>query len=86
MNIQLDPILPHRKRAFEQLINLYNFNHDFTDYLSNEIPEDVFFYGDADYFMGNGNAHNFFICLDGKIAGYVIIDDGGCRYSQDDAA
>lgn len=86
MNVQLDPITLKGKRAFAQLINLYNFNYDFTNYLNDEIPEDGFFCGDADYFMNDARSHNFFIRVDGKIAGYVIISDGGCRYLEDETA
>ena len=85
MNIQLDPISSKGKRAFAQLINLYNFNYDFTAYLNDDIPENGFFYGDADYYMNNEKTHNFFIRVDGNIAGYVIIADGGCRYLEDEA-
>lgn len=86
MNISLDPITSKGKRAFAQLLNLYNFNYDFTDYLSDDIPEDGFFYGDADYYMNQEKAHNYFIRVDGKIAGYVIIADGGYRYLDDETA
>ena len=86
MNIQLDPITSNGKRAFAQLINLYNFDYDFTNYLNDEIPENGFFYGDADYYMNEVKARNFFIRVDGKIAGYAIIMDGGCCYLEDENA
>ena len=51
MKITLTPITQEGKRAFSQLINLYNFNYDFTNYLNDDIPENGFFYGDADYYL-----------------------------------
>ena len=80
MDIQLTPVTKAGKRAFSQLINLYNFNYDFTNYLNDDIPEDGFFFGDADYYLDNDKVQNFFIRADGKIAGYVIIAEGGDRY------
>ena len=84
MDIQLDRITQSGKRAFSQLINLYNFNYDFTNYLSDDIPEDGFFYGDADYYLSNEKMQNYFIRVDGKIAGYLVIAEEGNRYLQDD--
>ena len=86
MDIQLDRITQSGKRAFSQLINLYNFNYDFTNYLNDDIPEDGFFYGDADYYLSNEKMQSFFIRVDGKIAGYLVIADGGDRYLKDDQA
>lgn len=86
MDIRLDPVTPERKRAFAQLINLYNFNYDFTNYLNDDIPEEGFFWGDADYYMSNEKAQNFFIRVDGKIAGYAVIMTGDCHYLEDAAA
>ena len=83
MDIRLDPITMEGKRAFSQLINLYNFNYDLTNYLNDDIPEDGFYYGDADYYMSASAAHNFFIRADGKIAGYLVIMDGGCKCIDD---
>ena len=79
MDIQLDPITQKGKRAFSQLINLYNFNYDFTNYLDDEIPEEGFYYADADYYMTEPSARSFFIRADGRIAGYVVIMTGGCK-------
>ena len=86
MKITLTPITQEGKRAFSQLINLYNFNYDFTNYLNDDIPENGFFYGDADYYLSNEKMQNFFVRVDGKIAGYVIIAEGGDRYLKDDQA
>ena len=63
MDIQLDRITQSGKRAFSQLINLYNFNYDFTNYLNDDIPEDGFFYGDADYYLSKReDAKLFYSC------------------------
>ena len=83
MNIQIERVTLERKRAFTQLINLYQFNHDFTEYINDDIPENGHFYGDSDYYLTNDKAHNFFIRVDGKLAGFVIIVDGGCLYLDD---
>ena len=86
MNITLTPITQEGKRAFSQLINLYNFNYDFSNYLNDNIPENGFFFGDADYYMNNEKMQNFFIRVDGRIAGYVIVAKGGDKYLDDPLA
>lgn len=57
-----------------------------TNYLNDDIPEYGFFTDAADYYMENEKEHSFFVRVDGKIAGYVVIVDGGYRCLEDENA
>lgn len=74
MNIQVKPILLEQKSVVAQLLNLLNY--DYTEYVDNDISEDGYFHDDdTDYLLTNDSPHSFFIRVDGKLAGFVIIDD-----------
>jgi len=82
MNIQVEPILLEQKSVFAQLLNLANY--DYTEYTNNDISEDGYFHDDdTDYFLKTDNLHSFFIHVERKLAGFVIIDD--CKIDDKNA-
>ena len=87
MNIQIEPILPEQKSAFIQLLNLYEY--DFTEYTNNYINEDGYFHYTghyADKLWSNNNLRPFFIRVDGNLAGFMIVKNGGYKYLEDNNA
>ena len=84
MNIQIEPILIEQKSVFIQLINLYNY--DFTEFTNEDINEHGYFdythYYTKDLWTDKSR-HPFFIRVDGKLAGFVIVKDGGYQYLDD---
>ena len=84
MNIQIKPILPEQKSVFIQLMNLYDY--DFTEFTDNDISENGYFYYThyyADKLWTDNIRHPFFILVDEKLAGFVIVKDGGYQYLDD---
>ena len=90
MNIQVEPIIFEQKSVFIQLLNLYSY--DFTEFTNNDINEHGYFYNPyLDHLWTNdlftkSNLHPFFIRVDEKLAGFVIVKDGGYLYLNDENA
>ena len=82
VEIRIEPVLPEQKSVFIQLLNLYNY--DFTEYENSDINESGYFndYYSDDLFTDDTRKH-FFIRADGKLAGFMIIRNGGYRYLED---
>jgi len=84
MNIQIEPILLEHSHTFTQLLNLYNY--DFTEYTNNDINENGYFHGDSISILTNNKLHSFFVRVNEKLAGFVIVGKGGYRYLNDESA
>jgi predicted acetyltransferase len=84
MNITIEQALAGQKDLFAQLANLYNY--DFSEYLHNDVNENGFFYGyyPNDFWTDPKRKH-YFIRVDGKLAGFVIVRDGGEFYLDENA-
>ena len=67
-----------------QLLNLYDY--DFTEYTNNDIKDNGYFYDYGERFFSNYNLHPFFIQVDGKLTGFVIVGDGGYKHLDDENA
>jgi len=84
MNIQIEPVMPEQKDIFAQLMNLYDY--DFTEYTNADIKESGYYYENVDGFLLNDKLRCYFIRVDGILAGFVIIGDGGYMYLEDESA
>jgi predicted acetyltransferase len=82
VNIKVEPILLEQKSTFIQLFNLYSY--DFTEYTDCDIDEHGYFNNDyANNVWTDEKLHHFFIRVDGKLAGFVIVGNGGYMYLED---
>lgn len=81
MEIRIETILPEQKSVFVQLMNLYNY--DFTEYENVDINEYGYFnYSNTDAIWNNSDEwHPFFIRVDGKLAGFVLVHNH-CLYTS----
>ena len=86
MNIQIEPILIEQKSVFIQLMNLYLY--DFTEYTNDDIDNHGYFfdYSRADGLWIDTKLHPFFIRVDDKLAGFMIIANSGRKYINDENA
>ena len=70
--IRIEPILLEQKSVFVQLMNLYNY--DFTEYEDTDVNDYGYFnYPYTDHLWTEENRHAFFIRVDGKLAGFIIV-------------
>ena len=90
MNIQIEAIPFEQKSVFIQLFNLYLY--DFTEFTNDDIKEHGHF---AEHYLNPlwGNElwnkeyfHTFFIRVDEKLAGFIIVKNGGREYINDENA
>ena len=84
MNIKIEAIPFEQKSVFIQLLNLYSY--DFTEFTGNDIKENGYFYNYSSNELWNENFRSFFIRVDGKLAGFVIVKNGGYMYLDDETA
>ena len=83
MEINIVPILREQKSVFIQLMNLYAY--DFSEFENSDINEYGYYnYGYADYWWNDDDRHPFFIRVDGKLAGFVLVKDSSFSYITDD--
>ena len=74
MEITLEQILIEQKSVFVQLMNLYDY--DFTEFEYADINEHGYFnYPYTDHLWTEDSRHPFFIRVDGKLAGFIIVKD-----------
>ncbi|MCI8668988.1 MAG: GNAT family N-acetyltransferase [Lachnospiraceae bacterium] len=80
MNITIEPILIEQKSVFVQMMELYNY--DFSEFSDNDINEFGYFgYSHIDDYWNEEGRYPFFIRVDGKLAGLVLVRSC-CEYSQ----
>lgn len=72
MNIRIDPILIEQKSVLVQMLELYQY--DFSEFSNDDINEYGYFgYGHIDDYWNEKGRHPFFIRVDGKLAGLVLV-------------
>jgi len=81
MTIQIEPITIDHKSVLIQLMNLYNY--DFTEFEDDDINEHGYFnYSYTDHLWTEDSRHPFFIRVNGKLAGFVIVKDNSDQRFQ----
>ncbi len=72
MNISIEPILIEQKSVFIQMMELYNY--DFSEFSDDDINEYGYFgYPRIDDYWNEEGRYPFFIRVDGKLAGLVLV-------------
>ncbi len=79
MKIEIETVLLEQQDTFAQLMNLYNY--DFTEYNNDDVKETGYFYGY--YGIWTDDRNHLFIRVDGNLAGFVVVKDGGYKYLDD---
>lgn len=77
MDVEIVPVSPEQRPVLKQIIELYNY--DFSEYDNEDVSEYGFF-GNRylDHYWTENDRHSFFIKVDGKIAGFVLVDSTCC--------
>lgn len=72
MDIRVEPILYEQKSVFIQMLELYNY--DFSEFSDDDINEYGYFgYRHIDDYWNEEGRYPFFIKVDGKLAGLVLV-------------
>ena len=72
MNISLDPVSFDEKPVLRQLMELYLY--DFSEFEENDLSEQGHFgYNYLDCYWYEEGRHPFFVRVDGKLAGFVLV-------------
>lgn len=72
MNIIIEPILLEQKSVFVQMMELYLY--DFSEFSDDDINEYGYFgYSHIDDYWNKKGGYPFFIRVDGKLAGLVLV-------------
>ena len=72
MNISIEPILIEQKSVLLQMMELYSY--DFSEFSDDDINEYGYFgYPYIDAYWTEAGRHPFFIRVDGKLAGLVLV-------------
>ena len=80
MNISIEPILIEQKSVFIQMMELYNY--DFSEFSDDDINEYGYFgYPRIDDYWNEVGRYPFFIRVDGKLAGLVLVRSC-CEYNN----
>jgi predicted acetyltransferase len=83
MNIEIIPITKEQKSVLRQLLELYEY--DFTEFEAQDVDEHGFYgYYYLDHYWTDETRHPFFIVVDGKYAGFVLVNRH-CVYAADEA-
>lgn len=80
MDIRIEPIRIEQKSVFVQMMELYNY--DFSVFSGNDINEYGYFgYPRIDDYWNEEGRYPFFIRVDGKLAGLVLVRSC-CEYTN----
>ncbi len=80
MNITIEPILVEQKTVFIQMMELYKY--DFSEYSNDDINEYGYFgYPHIDDYWNEEGRFPYFIRVDGKLAGLVLVRSC-CEYNN----
>ena len=72
MNIEIIPAEETQRSVLRQLMELYD--HDFSEYTEDDVNEHGFYgYPYLDLYWTEDTRHPFFIKVDGKYAGFVLV-------------
>lgn len=76
MVIRIEPILIEQKPVFVQMMELYSY--DFSEFSNDDVNENGYFgYSHIDDYWEEAGRYPFFICVDGKLAGLVLVRSCG---------
>ena len=74
MDIKLVEVKENEKSVLRQLLELYN--HDFSEYDQADVDAHGWYgYGYLDHYWTEPKRHPFFIKVDAKLAGFVLVND-----------
>ena len=74
MNIELVEVAESEKSVLRQLVELYEY--DFSEFDQKDVNEHGFYgYTYFDYYWTEESRHPFFLRVDGKLAGFVLLSD-----------
>lgn len=80
MDISIEPILIEQKSVFVQMLEIYKY--DFSEFSDDDINEYGYFgYKYIDNYWNEKGRHPFFIRVDGKLAGLVLVRSC-CQYND----
>jgi len=80
MNITVEPIFVEQKSVFVQMMELYNY--DFSEFSNDDINEYGYFgYPRIDDYWNEEGRYPYFIRVDGKLAGLVLVRSC-CEYND----
>lgn len=80
MNVNIEPILIEQKSVFVQMMELYNY--DFSEFSDDDINEYGYFgYPRIDDYWNEEGRYPFFIRVEGKLAGLVLVRSC-CEYTS----
>lgn len=80
MNISIEPILLEQKSVFIQMMELYSY--DFSEFSDDDINEYGYFgYSRIDDYWNEDGRYPFFIRVDGRLAGLVLVRSY-CEYNS----
>ncbi len=80
MDISIEPILYEQKSVFIQMLELYNY--DFSEFSNDDINEYGYFgYKHIDDYWNEKGRYPFFIRVNGKLAGLVLVRSC-CEYNN----
>ena len=80
MNIEIIPVEEVQRSVLRQLMELYD--HDFSEYTEDDVNEYGYYgYSYLDRYWTEDNRHPFFIKVDGKYAGFVLVGMF-CKYTN----
>lgn len=80
MDISIEPILFEQKSVFVRMLELYSY--DFSEFSDNDINEYGYFgYKYIDDYWNEEGRYPFFIRVDGKLAGLVLVRSC-CQYND----
>lgn len=72
MDIRIEPILIEQKPVFVQMMELYSY--DFSAFSHDDVNENGYFgYDHIDDYWKEAGRYSFFIRVDGKLAGLVLV-------------
>ncbi|XMB85307.1 GNAT family N-acetyltransferase [Mycoplasmatota bacterium WC44] len=81
MKIEIVPVLEEEKTILARLIELYEY--DFTEFENNDVNSlGLYGYSYLDYYWTEDRRFPYFIKVDGKLAGFVMVCDF-CYVSKD---
>ena len=81
MNIEIIPVLEEEKSILAHLIELYEY--DFSEYENTDVNSlGLYGYSYLDYYWTEDRRYAYFIKVDGKLAGFVMVC-GHCYVSKD---
>ncbi len=86
MNVDLELVLPEKKQALKNLVKMYCY--EWSQYNGIDIDQngEYAFERDLDRFFSRERHFPYFTLLDGKIAGFVLVDDDFDVFTDSDHA